>query len=194
MVRLCIIGFIETPHRFSRKWQNPATIVAQASLTAFQEYCRKPPSSLREKGQQLLLKAWKFEKCSLAVTFYKIVKGLLREQISALSVLVYNDQLHRHQLSLQQLEAVAAAVPMALVKGMFKKKKAWYQPVDSTILPALKQKYILNTFCYFNLFLSIAFNSASLHQKGNELQVPACLMQQTFRSARSLQKALQKLQ
>lgn len=147
MVRLCIIGFIETPHRFSRKWQNPATIVAQASLTAFQEYCRKPPSSLREKGQQLLLKAWKFEKCSLAVTFYKIVKGLLREQISALSVLVYNDQLHRHQLSLQQLEAVAAAVPMALVKGMFKKKKS--------MIPACRLNYTscLEAKIYFKYFL-----------------------------------------
>lgn len=59
----------------------------------------------------------------------------------------------------------------------------------------LKQKYTLTTFCYFNLFLSIAFNSAlSPHQKGNELQVPACLIQQPLRSVRSLQMALQKLQ
>lgn len=68
--------------RFCRKWPNPAITVAQGSLTAVGECCRKTLSSLRENGQELLPKTCKPATGSLAITCYAILQSLLREQVS----------------------------------------------------------------------------------------------------------------
>lgn len=157
VVRLCITGFIETPHRFSRQWQNPAIIVA--SLTAFQEYCRKTASNLRENGQQLLPKTCKFKKCSLAVTCYKIVKRLLREQISghityqSWFVMITYTGINYHFKCWRLLQLQCQ---WHWWSECFKKINAWHQPVHSTILPAFEAKI------HFNHILFYGFQSCNV--------------------------------